>query len=124
MHTFFTKYLIGNKIMKKLLAYFLPLLLANTVHAFNNSYPTLAIVEYTSNCMAINYSSVSALKSCACSIDVIAAEIPYKKYVELETISRMQQIPGEKTLIFKTAAYRKKQGAFYKALLYMKKETI
>lgn len=97
------------------LLYFLLLSLAGNTNAFNNPYPTFAIVEYASSCMATNYGSVSALKSCACSIDVIAAEVPYEKYVELETISRLQQIPGEKTLIFKTAAYRKKQDVFYKA---------
>lgn len=100
--------------MKILLVYLALLPLSSSAN-FNNSYPTLAIVEYTSNCIATNYGVVSALQSCSCSIDVIAKELSYDKYVELETISRMQQIQGEKTLIYKNSHYRKKQDSLYKA---------
>lgn len=100
---------------RKILLVYLALLPLSSYANFNNPYPTLAIVEYTSNCIATNYGLISALKSCSCSIDVIAKELSYDKYVELETILRMQQINGEKTLIYKTPYYRKKQDVFYKA---------
>jgi hypothetical protein len=50
--------------------------------AESEGYPTAARVDY--------------VLGCSCSIDRIAAEIPYNDYVELETVRRMQDVGGER----------------------------
>ena len=53
--------------------------------------------------MAANGQIRSVLEQCSCSIDLIASILPYEKYVQAETILRMNQSNGEKTAIFKTS---------------------
>jgi hypothetical protein len=57
-------------------------------------YPTEALADYVFGCMATNGQTQDALRRCSCSIDAIAAELPYADYVKAETVLSMQQIPG------------------------------
>jgi hypothetical protein len=73
-----------------------------------NDYPTAARADYVFACMASNGQTQEMLRRCSCSIDVIASLVPYKRYVEAETILRMRQVGGEKSTTFRdSAAYRK-----------------
>ncbi len=59
-----------------------------------NDYPTAARADYVFACMNVNGGSQQALDRCSCSIDVIAAALPYDQYEEAETVLRMRQMPG------------------------------
>lgn len=73
-----------------------------------NDYPTAARADYVFACMAGNGQTQEMLRRCSCSIDVIASIVPYKRYVEAETILRMRQVGGEKSATFRDSAeYRK-----------------
>ena len=57
-------------------------------------YPTEALADYVFACMATNGQTQESLRRCSCSIDTIAAKLPYDDYVKAETVLRMQQLPG------------------------------
>ncbi|POF28325.1 hypothetical protein [Roseibium marinum] len=69
-----------------------------------NDYPTAARAEYVFACMATNGQTSDVLRKCSCSIDIIASILPYKKYVEAETVLSLQLVGGERMSIFRTAA--------------------
>lgn len=73
-----------------------------------NDYPTAARADYVFACMASNGQTQEMLRRCSCSIDVIASLVPYKRYVEAETILRMRQVGGEKSATFRDSAEYKK----------------
>ena len=73
-----------------------------------NDYPTSARADYVFACMASNGQTQEMLHRCSCSIDVIASIVPYKRYVEAETIMRMRQVGGEKSATFRDSAEYKK----------------
>ena len=73
-----------------------------------NDYPTSARADYVFACMASNGQTQEMLQRCSCSIDVIASIVPYKRYVEAETILRMRQVGGEKSTTFRDSAEYKK----------------
>lgn len=75
--------------------------------AHDNDYPTVARADYVFACMASNGQTSDILERCACSIDVIASILPYDRYVQAETVLRMQQVGGEKSAMFKTAPQAK-----------------
>ena len=84
------------------------LALPRTGSAQTNDYPTAARADYVFACMAGNGQTQEMLQRCSCSIDVIASIVPYKRYVEAETILRMRQVGGEKSVTFRDSAeYRK-----------------
>ena len=66
-----------------------------------NDYPTEARAEYVFACMATNGQNLEVLRDCSCSIDVIATIIPYKKYVEAETVLSLQNLGGERMSVFR-----------------------
>ena len=74
----------------------------HVVQAAPNDYPTAALADYVFGCMASNRQTREALERCSCSIDVISSILTYERYVEAETIMRMRQVGGEKTVIFRT----------------------
>ena len=76
-----------------------------------NDYPTVARADYVFACMAGNGQSRRVLEQCSCSIDVIASQIPYDKFVEAETILRMSQVPGAK-------------GSFYQNIPHLKNRVV
>lgn len=59
-----------------------------------DDYPTSARADYVFACMSANGGTQEALRRCACSIDVIAAALPYDKYEAAEAVLRMRQMPG------------------------------
>jgi len=74
-----------------------------TAGAAPSDYPTEALADYVFGCMASNGQSRDALERCSCSIDVIASILSYDRYVQAETVMRMEQVGGEKTALFKSA---------------------
>jgi hypothetical protein len=80
---------------------------ASTETDTKNDYPTVARADYVFACMATNGQTQDALRKCSCSIDVIASLIPYEKYVQSETILRMQLVGGEKSEMFRGAVWMK-----------------
>jgi hypothetical protein len=69
-----------------------------------NDYPTEARADYVFACMQTNGRTRLALKKCACSIDQIAALLPYKAYEEAETIMSVRQKGGENVSMFNSYA--------------------
>ncbi len=69
-----------------------------------NDYPTDARADYVFACMAANGQSRQVLRQCACSIDEIAAILPYEKYVQAETVLSMRLTGGERMAVFSSAA--------------------
>lgn len=69
-----------------------------------NDYPTAARADYVFACMAANGQSREMLERCACSIDEIAALLPYEHYLEGETVLSMRRIGGERMAVFNSSA--------------------
>lgn len=66
-----------------------------------NDYPTDARVDYVFGCMAANGQTRESLEKCSCSLDAIAAILPYDKYVQASTILMMRQgAGGQRTTAF------------------------
>ena len=70
--------------------------------ADDNDYPTEARADYVFGCMAANGQTREALTKCACSIDAIAAILPYDKYVQASTILGMRQGIGQRANEFRS----------------------
>jgi hypothetical protein len=70
--------------------------------ADDNDYPTEARADYVFGCMAANGQTRDALQKCACSIDAIAAILPYDKYVQASTILSMRQGIGQRANEFRS----------------------
>ena len=66
-----------------------------------NDYPTGARADYVLGCMAAIGQTREALERCSCSIDVIASNLPYARYVEAETILSMRQTTGQVASMFR-----------------------
>ncbi|MEL6521862.1 MAG: hypothetical protein AAFQ66_12915 [Pseudomonadota bacterium] len=77
---------------------------AQTVAERLNDYPTVARADYIFGCMAANGQSRRILEQCACSIDEIAAILPYEAYVQAETVLSMRRVGGERVSLFRSAA--------------------
>ena len=69
-----------------------------------NDYPTATRADYVFGCMAANGQGRDILEKCACSIDTIAEILPYRKYVEAETVLSLRQTGGERMSVFRGAA--------------------
>lgn len=69
-----------------------------------NDYPTAARADYVFACMQANGQSRQVLLQCACSIDEIAAILPYDAYVQAETVLSMRRVGGERMAVFNSAA--------------------
>ena len=72
-----------------------------------NDYPTEARAEYVFACMATNGQNLEVLRDCSCSIDVIASIVPYKKYVEAETVLSLQNNSGGRFSVFRNTQLAK-----------------
>lgn len=68
-----------------------------------NDYPTVARADYIFACMAVNGQSRAVLEKCACSIDEIAALLPFEKYEQAETVLSMRRIGGERMAVFNSS---------------------
>jgi hypothetical protein len=69
-----------------------------------NDYPTSARADYVFACMQTNGQTREALDKCACSIDAIAALLPYDEYEQAETIMSVRQKGGESVAMFNSYA--------------------
>lgn len=69
--------------------------------AEENDYPTDARVDYVFGCMAANGQTRESLQKCSCSLDQLAAILPYDKYVQASTICRCgrHRQPGERVQV-------------------------
>jgi hypothetical protein len=79
----------------------------NTAAKDPSDYPTTARVDYVIGCMATNGQTQEMMERCSCSIDHIAKTIPYNSFVQLETVRRMQDMPGERAMIFRNVGWIK-----------------
>lgn len=70
--------------------------------AEENDYPTNARVDYVFGCMAANGQTRESLEKCSCSVDQLAAILPYDKYVQASTILSMRQGIGQRANEFKS----------------------
>jgi hypothetical protein len=77
--------------------------LATAQEAGINDYPTAVRADYVFGCMAANGNTQQSLERCSCSIDVIANIIPYKRYVQAETVLRISQGPGQRSELIRSA---------------------
>lgn len=66
------------------------LMAAPAAAAAANGYPTAETVDYVLGCMAANGNSREALNKCSCSIDFIAARLPFSQYETAETALSLQ----------------------------------
>ena len=67
-----------------------------------NDYPTETRADYVFACMKTNGDNQVALRQCSCSIDVIAAILPYHAYVAAQTILSLSQVHGRFGAMFRS----------------------
>lgn len=77
------------------------LALGGAAVADDNDYPTSARVDYVIGCMAANGQTREAMTRCSCSVDTLAAILPYERYVAAETILTMRQGVGQGANLFR-----------------------
>ncbi|KST61515.1 hypothetical protein AO398_02350 [Methylobacterium sp. GXS13] len=70
--------------------------------ADENDYPTDARVDYVFGCMAANGQTRESMQRCSCSLDQLAAILPYDKYVQASTVLSMRQGIGNRANEFKS----------------------
>ncbi|SFM42713.1 hypothetical protein [Methylobacterium pseudosasicola] len=70
--------------------------------AEENDYPTDARVDYVFGCMAANGQTRESMERCTCSVDQLAAILPYDKYVQASTVLSMRQGIGNRANEFKS----------------------
>ena len=73
---------------------------ASAAERLANDYPTIVRADYVFGCMQVNGQTREALERCSCSIDVIAAIMPYEQYEEAETVMRVRQRGGKNASMF------------------------
>ena len=73
-----------------------------------NDYPTVARADYVFACMQVNGQTRETLDKCSCSIDQIAAVLPWAKYEEAETVMSVVLRGGESTSPFLTPQSQEK----------------
>jgi hypothetical protein len=75
-------------------------------------YPTSVLADYVLGCMIANGPSPEVLRKCSCSIDFIAAAIPYAEYEKIETLLRLQQMQGGgRNAVYKNSTWSKQAVA-------------
>jgi hypothetical protein len=77
---------------------------AGTLELPPNDYPTESRADYVFACMQTNGSTREALEKCSCSIDQIAALLPYSEYEAAETIMSVRLKGGENVSMFNSYA--------------------
>lgn len=76
--------------------------------ALANDYPTVDRADYVFACMQTNGQTRESLEKCSCSIDQIAALLPYNDYIEAETIMSVGMRGGDATAMFSSPQMQKK----------------
>ena len=77
---------------------------ANAVELPANDYPTYARADYVFACMQTNGQTRDALEKCSCSIDQVAAILPFAEYEQAETILSVRLKGGENVAMFNSYA--------------------
>lgn len=91
-------------------------------NATANDFPTQARVEYVLACMnERGEQSYDTLYPCVCIVDRIASSMPYREFVEAETLTFLFSTPGEKGGVFRDAAPESRKRI--KALKSLRKES-
>lgn len=67
-----------------------------------NDYPTSARADYVFACMETNGRTPEVLEKCSCSIDQIAALLPWSEYEEAGTIMSVVSRGGDATSLFRS----------------------
>ena len=80
-----------------------------------NDYPTGARADYVFGCMASNGQTREVLEKCACSVDQIAALLPWAEYEEAETIMSVQLRGGESVAPLASPALQEKVKSLKRA---------
>jgi hypothetical protein len=78
--------------------------IANAVELPANDYPTYARADYVFACMQTNGQTRDALEKCSCSIDQVAAILPFAEYEQAETILSVRLKGGENVAMFNSYA--------------------
>jgi hypothetical protein len=78
--------------------------IANAVELPANDYPTYARADYVFACMQTNGQTRDALEKCSCSVDQIAAILPFAEYEQAETVLSVRLKGGENVAMFNTYA--------------------
>lgn len=73
-----------------------------------NDYPTVGRADYVYACMQANGPTRDVLEKCSCSIDQIAALLPWAEYEEAETIMSVAVRGGDSTSLFNSPMLQKK----------------
>ena len=73
-----------------------------------NDYPTTARADYVFACMETNGRTPDILEKCSCSIDQIAALLPWSEYEEAETIMSVVERGGDASALFRSPQLQKK----------------
>src|SRR3954454_3737492 len=73
-----------------------------------NDYPTVARADYVYACMAVNGQTRDFLEKCSCSIDQIAAILPWSEYEEAETLMSLGLKGGENVAWTKAPQFAEK----------------
>ena len=80
--------------------------------ATGNDYPTRVRADYVLGCMLANGKTPDVLQKCSCSIDFIAASIPYQDYERIETLMQLQQMSGGgRNAVYKSSNWSKQAVA-------------
>jgi hypothetical protein len=83
--------------------------------AAREPYPTAELADYVVSCMVANGQTPEMLRKCSCSIDFIAAAIPFKEYEKVETLLRLQQVQGGgRVTVYKTSQWAKQAIAHFR----------
>lgn len=76
--------------------------------AAGNNYPTSVRADYVLGCVLANGKTPEVLRKCSCSIDFIAAAIPYQEYERIETLMQLQQMTGGgRNAVYKSSTWSK-----------------
>jgi hypothetical protein len=73
-----------------------------------NDYPTVDRADYVFACMQTNGQTRDSLEKCSCSVDQIAALLPYAEYVDASTVMSLVQRGGDATSLFSSPQLQKK----------------
>ena len=73
-----------------------------------NDYPTAARADYVFACMQANGQTREILDKCSCSIDQIAAVLPWNDYEEAETIMSVELRGGESVAVLRAPQLQEK----------------
>jgi hypothetical protein len=79
------------------------------------TYPTAELADYVLGCMVANGQTPETLRKCSCSIDFIAAAVPYKDYERVQTLLRLQQVEGGgRVAVYKNSTWAKNAIAHFR----------